>query len=143
MIAREKLVGAAAPEIVSSAGIEMTARVFTPKRRFGLRPKTSELGAFSGLTQGDFVATRRTEPTAASSTIGGTEPCLAMTEEVESEITVQDKGVLDEGLLAKRSINSMISERRSDGSLRKAFNSRRLWTVSLDGAPSFFCSSAT
>jgi hypothetical protein len=37
----------------------------------------------------------------------------------------------------------MISERWSGASLRKAFNSRRPSIVSLDGAPSLFCSSAT
>ena len=48
-----------------------------------------------------------------------------------------------EGSVAKRSISSMISGRWPDGSLRKAFNSRRLSIVSCDGAPSFLRSSAT
>src|SRR6188768_2332524 len=37
----------------------------------------------------------------------------------------------------------MISKRWPGASLTKARNSRRLSTVSLDGAPSLFCSSAT
>src|ERR1700716_390299 len=47
------------------------------------------------------------------------------------------------GLVARRSTSSMTSKRSPGTSLRKAFNSRRLSTVSLDGAPSLFCSSAT
>jgi hypothetical protein len=44
---------------------------------------------------------------------------------------------------ARRSTSSMISDRCPGASLRKAFSNRSLSIVSLDGAPSFFCSSAT
>jgi hypothetical protein len=49
------------------------------------------------------------------------------------QTVVQDKGAFDEGLLAKRSINAMISERRSYGSLRKAFKSRSFGSFRLMG----------
>jgi hypothetical protein len=46
------------------------------------------------------------------------------------------------GPVASRSTSSMISKRCLGASLRNAFSKRRLSTVSLDGAPSFLCSSA-
>jgi len=50
----------------------------------------------------------------------------------------QDKGWSEEdnSSAARRSTSAMISERCPGASLMKAFNSRRLSTVSLDGAPS-------
>jgi hypothetical protein len=47
------------------------------------------------------------------------------------------------GFAARRSTSSMISKRWPGASLRKAFKSSRLSTVSLDGVPSLFCSAAT
>ncbi|MES6452298.1 hypothetical protein U6V07_12235, partial [Cutibacterium acnes] len=57
--------------------------------------------------------------------------------------TLQDSEGSRGGSTAKRSTSSMTSQRWPGASRRKAFNSRRLSSVSLDGAPSFFCSSAT
>ena len=47
------------------------------------------------------------------------------------------------GSVARRWTNSTISNRFPGASFRKAVSSRKLSTVSLDGAPSFVCSSAT
>ena len=55
----------------------------------------------------------------------------------------QDNGGFTGGFTAKRSTRSTTSPRWSGASRMKAFSSRRLSIVSLDGAPSFFCSSAT
>jgi hypothetical protein len=47
------------------------------------------------------------------------------------------------GSVARRSTSAMTSNRCLGASFKKAVNSRKLSTVSLDGAPSLLCSSAT
>jgi len=75
-----------------------------------------------------------------------TPTCRRISRQLKREMRAcQDNGRSGKGnaSAARRSTNSMTSNRCDGASLMKAFNSRTLSMVWLDGAPSVLCSSAT